>query len=742
MVSNYSERIKRIGTRLTANPWMAEHGRVLLLYLALSIGLTWPMMAHFTTQIVGNSYDAYNGLWVMWHTKEAVLGHQPFFDLPVLYYPHGATLLTHVPGPATGFFALPFWFLGPEAAHNGAVLISFILTAYFTYLLGRTIGLDRPSSFLAGLLISIAPMHLLGLRGHTTKVFLGAAPLVLLCLFRALDLDRTKWSWGKWAVATALALLFAMLHDSFQFLTAGAAVLLVLLYRLVTTSNGRIQIIQRFSVVVLASMITVGPLLYGTAQAAYDSNIVFDLNYISFDYQPDVIEFVVPSVQSRLLGPVAADIFQTFEIDSTIETAISISLVAYLLMLAAAIWGKRQARFWLAFTFVWVILSVGPTIRFLNHTTFTEYNLPIIMPYAFLTQLPGLDFLRTPGRFMQIGFVGVGIAAAVGLNLLRHRWPNQAKSITICAFALVLLESWPAPFQLMTLRPVPEIYHQAAEDDEMYGVLDLPVTFQEIVPNIMYNATYQMYQMAHGKGIAMGYISRTYRNHPVFPCVYDLPAGEMELRVNGEPAPCPFKPLYDLPLNNYRYIVIHKPQPEYFDYKPGAQGEADAAEFVDTYLSDQTPIIDDALTTVYEMPPTPDLSLITTTLGYGANWYAQEVSDGGYWRWADTPAKLIITSPIHQEIILELMIHTVYVPPDAGEGYQSLLQMSMDNGFQTTVQIAEGKLTAVPLQLAPGQNILTLDLEAGSFQPLSLGGNDPRYLSFAVNYINLQTTSP
>jgi hypothetical protein len=506
--------------------------------------------------------------------------------------------------------------------------------------------------------------------------------------------------------------------------------------------DGRIHIIQRLSVIVLASLIIVGPLLYGTAQAAYDSNIIFDLNYISFDYQPDVVEFFVPSVQSRLLGPIAADIFRNLEIDSTIETAISISIVAYLLMLAAAIWGKKQARFWLAFTFVWVILSVGPTIRFLNHTTFTEYNLPIIMPYAFLTHLPGLDFLRTPGRFMQIGFVGVAIAAAVGLNLLRHRWPTQAKIITVCAFVLVLLESWPAPFELITLRPVPEIYTQAAQDEDMYGVLDLPITFQENIPNIMYNATYQMYQMSHAKGISMGYISRIYRSHPIFPCIYDLPTGEMELTVNNEPTPCPFKPLYDLPLNDYRYIVIHKPQPEFFDYKPGTQGEADAAEFIDTYLSDQTPIIDDALTTVYEMPPSPDLSVLTTTLGFGTNWYDQETSNGGSWRWAESPAELIITSPSRQDVILELMIHTVYIPSDAGDGYQSLLDVRMNDGFLATIQIEVGKLTAFPLQLAPGQNILTLDLEAGSFQPLSLGGNDPRFLSFAIKYINLQTTSP
>jgi hypothetical protein len=125
MAGNNSEQVTGRFTRLLkiGSPLWSEHGLPILLYLALTILFTWPMVPRFTTHIIGSNYDAYNGLWVMWHTKEALLGHQPLFDLPILYYPEGATLLTHVPGPVTGLFALPFWPWGAEAAHNGAVLI-------------------------------------------------------------------------------------------------------------------------------------------------------------------------------------------------------------------------------------------------------------------------------------------------------------------------------------------------------------------------------------------------------------------------------------------------------------------------------------------------------------------------------------------------------------------------------------------------------------------------------------------
>lgn len=332
------------------------------------------------------------------------------------------------------------------------------------------------------------------------------------------------------------------------------------------------------------------------------------------------------------------------------------------------------------------------------------------------------------------------MAAAFGLALVRQRWPRPAAILTIGVFSWVLLESWPQPWQMLTLRTIPEFYHQIAGDEEMYGVLDIPVTFHEAMPNILYNATYQIYQMYHSKGIPMGYISRTYYEHPVFPCLYDPPAGELELRVNGEQAPCPFHPLYDLPLNNYRYVVVHKPRPENVDYVPGTPGEAEAAEFINQYLSNQTPIIDDALTTVYEMPSTPDISALMPTVGFvDDNWHGLEVVEDESWRWAQSPAELILTSPITQEVVLEMMIYTIYIPPNQEADYRSRLQVKTDTGSRIVVEIEAGKLATIPLTLSPGKQTLTLNLEAGNFQPTALGGEDPRFLSFAIRYLNLAT---
>jgi len=163
----------------------------MLFYAALSIAISWPTARDFTTRITSSGVDARHNLWLFWHTQQVLLGQQSLFDAPLLYYPHGISLLVHGVGPITGLFALPFWAWGPEAAYNGALLLSLWLSAYCTYLLARGLELDRGAAIFAGVLVLAAPMGLAGLNNHVTKVFVGTLPLLLLALQRALDLRRS-----------------------------------------------------------------------------------------------------------------------------------------------------------------------------------------------------------------------------------------------------------------------------------------------------------------------------------------------------------------------------------------------------------------------------------------------------------------------------------------------------------------------------------------------------------------------
>jgi hypothetical protein len=165
-----------VPTRQVARATWREHAVALLIYALLAVALSWPLPRLLTSQIVGEGGDPIHHLWLIWHTREALLGREPWFAAPLLYYPQGITLLTHGLGPVMGILALPFWPLGTLAAHNGALLVALWLTGYAMYLLGRSLGFGHGVALFGGVALISAPMCVGGLRGHMTKVFLAGPP--------------------------------------------------------------------------------------------------------------------------------------------------------------------------------------------------------------------------------------------------------------------------------------------------------------------------------------------------------------------------------------------------------------------------------------------------------------------------------------------------------------------------------------------------------------------------------------
>ncbi len=713
--------------------WVREHGVPLLLYTLLSLAASWPTILHFNTRIASSGGDARHNLWIFWHTKEFFKGNQPLFSTELLFYPQGASLLTHGLGPITGVFSLPFWPWGPEAAHNGALLVSLMLTGYFMYLLGRGLGFGRPVSLFAGLVLLMAPMHLGGIFGHMTKAFLGMLPLVLLALLHTLDRKRSPW----WAVGTALALLGTLLHSGYQFVFAALSVAFfaaVAFWR--TEWEERFHLLRRLALLGIACLIIVGPLLFATVRASEEVKFAVQRNQEAFHNQPDVIEFVLPSRQSLLFGDAVNVFLHGFDVRPTIETTVSLSITGMLLCLVALLRGPRQARWWLLFLAFCVILSAGPALKILGDTIFTDYDLPVILPYAFVTELPGLSFMRAPGRFMMIGYVALAAATAYGLHWLVQSRPRLTPVLVIAASALLLVETWPRTWPMEQLASVPQFYLDIADDPEMYGVFDIPIIPKEDAWYPGYASYRQMYQMTHGKGITAGYLSRVYEVHPLFPCLFpEFVEPQPDIFVNGEPYPCYMNTLYELSFHNYRYVVRHKAQEAYPNLGPNSWGDLQAQLFVDRFFADQEPLVDDELVTVYEVPEqvAPTQSPV---LMLAENWYSYE----GEWRWARSPASLRISSPQAQRVSLELMPHTIFAPsPERPVGYEGVLIPSLNGETLPPVTIRLGELASIPLDLPAGVHTVTLTLEAGNFRPGDYGGGDWRWLSFATRFLNLST---
>jgi hypothetical protein len=170
--------------------------------------------------------------------------------------------------------------------------------------------------------------------------------------------------------------------------------------------------------------------------------------------------------------------------------------------------------------------------------------------------------------------------------------PRRAPLVAILVMVVALVECWPNPWPQQVPPLVPEFYRQLASDSGRYAVLDLPAMGAP--------SAYMYYQVFHGKGIAWGYLSRSFFVHPV--------AALREIET-GRLAPGSGPRLRAaLAQAGYRYVVFHKHfdmfalrRPEVASRPPAPAAEARTDPFIREALAGETPMVDDALVTVYRL---------------------------------------------------------------------------------------------------------------------------------------------
>jgi hypothetical protein len=558
-----------------------------MVYLAVAVAYTWPLVRDFSTKIIGAvPSDPRHSIWLIWHFKEWLLGHDPLVHTQLLYYPTGVSTLVDGVGPLSAAFALPFWHWGPVAAYNGAILLGFWLTGYCMYVGAVGLGCSRAPAVFAGFAYQVMPMHIAGIDAHLEKSFMGLMPLVVLATIRALTPDR-HWIWIPGAALLAVAsLLYTATHFAFC-LIAMPLIALALL----RAAASRRAVARRVFLLAVASAILIALPLGAIARISTDPRFNVNLKDFSSFTEPDVAEFFTPSPYSAVFG----SLFYTGERDELsrftarvgwlqpspfwygggLETSVTIYIAVAILCIIAVIRRPDRAWAWIAFAGVFTVLSLGPTLRVFGSVWLVTTK-PFVLPYGVLTtRVPGFGFMRVPARFMMMAWVGLAIAAAIGLQYLQGRYRRASTLILVGAVALLLLESWPTPWSQQQPPRVSSFHAQIARDTEPYAILDLPFEW----PSASLGSIYQFDQMTHHKPIAWGYVSRMYREYPV--------KGVLDFMNAGKP---PGERLAALSADGYRYVVWHK-----FPVDTGAQEQT-----VKSAFSDRAPIFEDDSITVYE----------------------------------------------------------------------------------------------------------------------------------------------
>ncbi|MCB9172537.1 MAG: hypothetical protein H6637_06460 [Ardenticatenales bacterium] len=703
-----------------------------LLFLAVALLFSWSTLPDLADAYTGYQSDVRHNVWFMWHIREATFLREPLYYSHLLYYPQGISLLTHGHGPLIGLLGLPFWAFGPIVAHNITLLLCLALSGYSAYLLARALPLSFGVALFVGVALMTAAMPLAGLVSHFDKILVAPMVFLLLAAYRAVAPERS----ARWVMATALCMLLVLLNSGYQFVLSALALMVLSGGKLLRAPRQqRLPVARRLLFVALLTLIVTAPLLYAIRQAAQNPAIQVDFQAQSAVSKPDLIEFLLPSPHSYWLGAWSQQQLRSRQLTWSVDSEVSLGWPLILLMLAALATGR--GRRWGLFAALFILFSLGPTLQVAGRSLWTRFDLPIPLPYALLAFVPGLDFMRFPGRFMLLGFVLVALTAGIGLETIRKRIGSQSLVLPALLILLLLGLRWPQPWPQEWPRPMPNFYTTLAQSQERYGVFDLPIRPNPTTWDVQYASIYQLYQLTHRKGISGGYISRPYQTNPVLPCFYGTMSEQPGLMVNGVESDCMDNARFDLRSAGYRYVVFHKPQAGDVEYPIGSPGEEAGRAVIQRLFGGAAPVVDDAFTTVYALPHGNDTATVVPALVAGVGWQPWEAAG----RWASSPAELRLYLPTAQNGQLEITPLALHDPlSEDGVGRQGTLTVRLNDDPAISVPVEVDRTTTVGLALQAGINSLELSLQNGNFRPSDFGSSDDRWLSFAIRAINLRLT--
>lgn len=508
-----------------------------LIYSALAILFTWPLILHLSTSTYGYSGDSFGSIYYFWWWKHTFLNHLPFRINPLQEAPFGVTF-----DQETGviFFYWPVkllsLFTNAVFAYNFILVLSFPLAGLAMYLLikevlcrrdpcgrqkeGQALQLQNYAAFLCGLIFTLCPYHYWKAFQHLDLALTWCLPFFIYTLIRFERNQNLKNS-----LLMAFGFLTTVLTNYYY---GYFALLLVAIF-------GAIRLIQRpkrylnkeflsfsalsfFCILAIAGFLTY-PVIKdarqaGTSQESFvrrDSYQRPFLNLVSLSARP--WDYLVPSQDHPLWGKYIPKLYEwiqnqgsdfktvsTFPHERTIYLGIATTLCALLSVLCYL---KRRIRSDLYLPFLitaaaFFLISMPPYI-FLKGRT-------IWLPSSFLYRF--FPMFRSYVRAGVMVLICLLVAAAFGLvrslGYLCSRDPRgrqkegrgQASQLqtkillctTISSLVIILDFLNIPPFKITKFLPLPPAYAWLKDQPDEPIIIEYPQSF-----NVADGLLYQMY---------------------------------------------------------------------------------------------------------------------------------------------------------------------------------------------------------------------------------------------------------
>ncbi len=496
-------------------------------YLFISLIATWPLITHLKGWVPGFG-DWGQNMWALWWTRHSLLslGQTPFFT-NYLFYPDGVSLLFHPLDVSDGLLALPLYGLwGGDISYNVMILLSYLLSAWGTYLLAFYLSHNRVASFIAGLVFMLSPYHFLRIDlGHLNlstiqwipfyTLFLlkfgqqGSKRAGILAVFFLVFTALNSWYYVVYCGLLSLAMIFWPL----QYKTLGPKLSLG-----PRVSYGWVKpgLISGFFVragrilgVLFMSLFILLPLLIPMFQLLGSTTLIG--SHDPLRHSVDLDSFWLPGPPSTWASwfevSWLAYAAQNREPGASAYLGYTVLLISLLGLFSRR--GRWQALWWWLLGFGFALLALGPQLQQQGQL------MGIALPYHWLaTFIPIFSITGIPGRFVVMTSLALAMTTGYGLSFLAdwlvkkmpllsnpsisQPWIRRPISyLYLLLGVLICLEYLAVPLRLSSTK-VTDFYHVAAAEIESYSILD-----------IKWDANVLMYaQTVHKKPLIGGWLAR------------------------------------------------------------------------------------------------------------------------------------------------------------------------------------------------------------------------------------------
>jgi hypothetical protein len=448
----------------------------LLLFVVLSLVLTHPLSLHLA-DAVEDWQDGLLNVWITaWDGHQLLTDPLHLFDANI-FYPYPGTLAYSELLLGNALLALPITVVSgnPVLGYNLALFLSFVLSAFGTYLLVLNLIRSPGAGIVAGIIFAFCSYRMSNFA-QVQLLVTQWMPLALLSLLYLMRRPRPRH-----VVTFVLFFTLQALSCFYYALLLGlaAAGLVVWLWATDSTTRNRGAVLR---LLIAACGVAVLILPFVVPYVRANQNLGFARSL------QDAEPFSASLRQYLLVPPNSVFNGRWLPSDDKPQPggypvdALFPGLVASSL----GVWGLLRSRdrmrwFFLLLLVAAVLLSFGPRLYIAPHQ---PSSLELTLPYAWLYRfVPGAEALRAPVRFDLLAMLALAVLAGYGAASFRRRFVHALLA------GLVLVESlvWPAahiePVPLAT--EIPPVYRWLA-DQPPGPVLELPMIFMTNGPPLEY----------------------------------------------------------------------------------------------------------------------------------------------------------------------------------------------------------------------------------------------------------------